>query len=101
MIRSRLLREKGRLLPKNVLANNFFKINFYRSNMNFYMCFQSFLMRKHFFNDEQTGFFKTQNREPAKSPMTGWYSKVHLFISLLFTQTYILVFVEFFFKNFK
>lgn len=33
---------------------------------------QSFLMRKHFFNNEQTGFFKTQNRDPVmKNPMTG------------------------------
>jgi len=43
-----MLRENGRFLPK-----------------------QSFQMRKHFFNNEQTGFFKTQKREPVvKNPMT-------------------------------
>jgi len=48
LIRSRMLRENGRFLPK-----------------------QSFQMRKHFFNNEQTGFFKTQKREPVmKNPMT-------------------------------
>jgi hypothetical protein len=48
LIRSRMLRENGRFLPK-----------------------QSFQMRKHFFNNEQTGFFKTQKREPVmKNPVT-------------------------------
>ena len=33
---------------------------------------QAFNMRKHFFNDEETGFFKTQKREgAAPNPMTG------------------------------
>lgn len=48
MIRSRMLREHGRFLPKN-----------------------SFLMRKHFFNNEHDGFFKTQKRDAVmKNPMT-------------------------------
>ncbi|XP_014664661.1 PREDICTED: ER membrane protein complex subunit 3-like [Priapulus caudatus] len=48
MIRSRLLRENGKYLPK-----------------------ESFLMRKNFFNNEETGFFKTQKRAaPAQNPMT-------------------------------
>ncbi|ESO03574.1 hypothetical protein HELRODRAFT_185611 [Helobdella robusta] len=48
MIRSRMLRENGRILPK-----------------------QSFQMRKHFFNNETTGFFKTQTREAVmKNPIT-------------------------------
>ncbi|CAB3367060.1 ER membrane protein complex subunit 3 [Cloeon dipterum] len=48
MIRARLLRENGKFLPK-----------------------QSFLMRRHFFNDENTGYFKTQKRPPAATnPMT-------------------------------
>jgi len=48
LIRSRMLRENGRFLPK-----------------------QSFQMRKHYFNNDQTGFFKTQKRESVmKNPMT-------------------------------
>lgn len=39
MIRSRLLRENGKYLPK-----------------------QSFLMRRHWFNNEETGYFKVQKR---------------------------------------
>ena len=36
------------------------------------LLFQSFLMRKEFFNNETNGFFKTQTREPVmKNPMTG------------------------------
>lgn len=42
MIRARLLRENGKYLTP-----------------------QSFAMRKHFFNDETTGYFKTQKRPPA------------------------------------
>lgn len=34
--------------------------------------FQGFLMRKSFFNAENTGYFKTEKRESnAKNPMTG------------------------------
>lgn len=34
--------------------------------------FQSFAMRKHFFNDAETGFFKKAKRKVvAKNPMTG------------------------------
>nr|CAG4645028.1 EOG090X0B72 [Leptodora kindtii] len=48
LVRARLLRENGKYLPK-----------------------QSFLMRRHFFNNEETGFFKTQRRPaPANNPMT-------------------------------
>ncbi|XP_049836281.1 ER membrane protein complex subunit 3 [Schistocerca gregaria] len=48
MIRARLLRENGKYLPK-----------------------QSFLMRRHFFNNEETGYFKTQKRAPvSQNPMT-------------------------------
>ncbi|XP_041459175.1 ER membrane protein complex subunit 3-like [Lytechinus variegatus] len=48
LMRSRLLRENGRFLPR-----------------------KSFIMRKHYFNDEETGFFKTQKREgPPQNPMT-------------------------------
>lgn len=48
MIRSRLLRENGKYIPK-----------------------QAFLMRKHFFNNEETGYFKTQKRSPTmQNPMT-------------------------------
>lgn len=39
MIRSRLLRENGQYIPKS-----------------------SFIMRRHFFNNEETGYFKTQKR---------------------------------------
>ncbi|XP_071484804.1 ER membrane protein complex subunit 3-like [Diadema antillarum] len=47
LMRSRLLRENGKYLPR-----------------------KSFLMRKHFFNDEEIGFFKTQKREgPPPNPM--------------------------------
>lgn len=42
MIRSRLLRENGKYLPK-----------------------QSFAMRRHWFNNEETGYFKVQKRAPA------------------------------------
>ncbi|XP_054159653.1 ER membrane protein complex subunit 3-like [Oppia nitens] len=49
MIRSRLLRENGKYLPK-----------------------QSFLIRRHYFNDEETGYFKvSQKRQTAApNPMT-------------------------------
>lgn len=42
MIRARLLRENGKYLTP-----------------------QSFAMRRHFFNNEETGYFKTQKRPPA------------------------------------
>lgn len=42
MIRARLLRENGKYLTP-----------------------QSFAMRKHFFNNEESGYFKTQKRPPA------------------------------------
>lgn len=33
---------------------------------------QAFQMRRHFFNDEEEGFFKTQKRKGvAKNPMSG------------------------------
>ncbi|CAG2064525.1 unnamed protein product [Timema podura] len=48
MIRARCLRENGKYLPK-----------------------QSFVMRRHFFNNEETGYFKTQKRPPvSQNPMT-------------------------------
>ncbi|RUS91260.1 hypothetical protein EGW08_000972 [Elysia chlorotica] len=48
LIRSRLLRENGKYIPKH-----------------------SFLIRKSFFNNEERGFFKTEQRESqAKNPMT-------------------------------
>lgn len=48
MIRSRMLRENGKYIPK-----------------------QSFLMRRHYFNNEETGYFKTQKRAAAvQNPMT-------------------------------
>ncbi|KAK8783020.1 ER membrane protein complex subunit 3 [Amblyomma americanum] len=48
LIRSRFLRENGKYIPK-----------------------QSFLMRKNFFNNEETGYFKTQKRTPVmQNPMT-------------------------------
>ncbi|CAG9094043.1 ER membrane complex subunit 3 [Plutella xylostella] len=48
MIRARLLRENGKYLPK-----------------------QSFAMRRHFFNNEETGYFKVQKRTaPSQNPMT-------------------------------
>ncbi|XP_035692203.1 ER membrane protein complex subunit 3-like [Branchiostoma floridae] len=48
LIRSRLLREHGKYVPR-----------------------QSFLMRKQFFNEEESGYFKKQKRKPVmKNPMT-------------------------------
>ncbi|KAJ8668188.1 hypothetical protein QAD02_009851 [Eretmocerus hayati] len=48
MIRSRLLRENGQYIPK-----------------------AAFLARRHFFNNEETGYFKTQRRAPvSQNPMT-------------------------------
>lgn len=48
MIRSHKLRENGKYIPK-----------------------QSFLMRRHFFNNEETGYFKTQKRAAvSQNPMT-------------------------------
>ncbi|XP_055931331.1 ER membrane protein complex subunit 3-like [Argiope bruennichi] len=48
IIRSRLLRENGKYIPR-----------------------QAFLMRKHYFNNEDIGYFKTQKRSPpAQNPMT-------------------------------
>lgn len=48
MIRSRLLRENGQYIPK-----------------------MAFISRRHFFNNEETGYFKTQKRAPvSQNPMT-------------------------------
>lgn len=48
MIRSRLLRENGQYIPK-----------------------MAFISRRHFFNNEETGYFKTQRRAPvSQNPMT-------------------------------
>lgn len=48
IIRARNLRENGKYIPK-----------------------QSFLMRRHFFNDEEVGYFKTQKRSAvSQNPMT-------------------------------
>lgn len=48
MIRSRLLRENGQYIPKS-----------------------AFLARRQFFNNEETGYFKTQKRAPvSQNPMT-------------------------------
>jgi len=48
MIRSRLLRENGQYIPK-----------------------VAFMTRRHFFNNEETGYFKTQKRAPvSQNPMT-------------------------------
>jgi len=49
LIRSRMLRENGRFIPKH-----------------------SFLMRKNFFNDEENGYFKIAQQRPAvvQNPMT-------------------------------
>merc|ERR1719481_142272 len=47
MIRARMLRENGKYLPK-----------------------QSFLMRRHFFNNEESGYLKTVKRAAAPQPMT-------------------------------
>lgn len=47
MIRSRMLRENGKYLPK-----------------------QSFQMRRHFFNNEESGYLKTVKRAAAPQPMT-------------------------------
>uniref|UniRef100_A0A8C4QBU0 ER membrane protein complex subunit 3 n=1 Tax=Eptatretus burgeri TaxID=7764 RepID=A0A8C4QBU0_EPTBU len=48
LLRSRILRENGRYIPR-----------------------QSFIMRKHYFNDPETGFFKkTKRKTIPKNPMT-------------------------------
>merc|ERR1739838_207997 len=47
MIRARMLRENGKFLPK-----------------------QSFLMRRHFFNNEESGYLKTVKRALPPQPMT-------------------------------
>lgn len=48
MIRSRLLRENGQYIPRS-----------------------AFVMRRHFFNNEETGYFKTQKRAAvSQNPMT-------------------------------
>lgn len=51
MIRARLLRENGKYLPA-----------------------QSFAMRKHFFNDKETGYFMTQKRDPVSPNSTAMLS---------------------------
>ena len=69
MIKSRLLRENGRYIPKQVSE---------LSNINFFVIlvcllpFQSFLMRRHYFNNEETGYFKVslKRNTQAPNPMT-------------------------------
>jgi hypothetical protein len=44
-------------------------------------------MRRHFFNDEEEGFFKTQKRKGvAKNPMSGTYFGLTLLHRLLFLK---------------
>lgn len=50
MIRARLLRENGKYLPR-----------------------QSFAMRRHFFNNEDTGYFKVQKRAAASQVYLGFF----------------------------
>lgn len=50
LIRSRLLRENGRFIPK-----------------------EAFLMRKHYFSDENNGFLKQTRQIRQKSPMSGMF----------------------------
>ncbi|RWS17132.1 ER membrane protein complex subunit 3-like protein [Dinothrombium tinctorium] len=45
LIRSRFLRENGKYIPK-----------------------QSFLMRRHYFNNEETGYFKVASKRPSQAP---------------------------------
>lgn len=69
MIKSRLLRENGRYIPKQVSE---------LSNINFFVILvcllppQSFLMRRHYFNNEETGYFKVslKRNTQAPNPMT-------------------------------
>lgn len=60
LIRGKLLRENGRFLPR-----------------------QSFLMRKQFFNDEETGYFKLAQKRPSQmaNPMTGHVHFLYRFLS--------------------
>lgn len=51
MIRARLLRENGK-----------------------YLTAQSFAMRRHYFNNDETGYFKTQKRPPVSPNSTAMLS---------------------------
>ena len=43
-------------------------------------------MRRHFFNDEEEGYFKTQDRKgPVKNPISG---KINLFFIVFMTVLY-------------
>ncbi|MGH0153803.1 UNVERIFIED_CONTAM: hypothetical protein FKN15_025095 [Acipenser sinensis] len=69
LIRSRILRENGKYIPKQsfVMRKHYFndeETGFFKKT--------SFVMRKHYFNDEETGFFKkTVRKVVAKNPMTA------------------------------
>nr|KAF6420285.1 ER membrane protein complex subunit 3 [Molossus molossus] len=74
LIRSRVLRENGKYIPK-----------------------QSFLTRKYYFNNPEDGFFKkTKRKVVPPSPMTGMFIPFSLSLSLFFFFLIILTQVYFF-----
>lgn len=80
LLRSRVLRENGKYLPKQVQITLIMNNNKWNQPLKLYTFNvinnavppQSFVMRKHYFNNPDTGFFKTVKRKVTpKNPMTG------------------------------
>lgn len=102
LMRSRVLRENGKYIPRQVSGCHLYTLPRGRPGIIAVMCVcacvQSFAMRKHYFNNAETGFFKKVKRKVVpKNPMTGefcvspvavdsldlscWKDNVHLSIS--------------------
>lgn len=78
LIRSRILRENGRYIPRNVSAAHLKWLAVFgnRADATWVVSplLQSFQIRKHFFNNDEKGFFKTEKRKPRmQNPMGGGY----------------------------
>lgn len=82
LIRSRILRENGKYIPKQVRGSLFpllcefehflFLISQTDNFGENVFLFKSFLMRKFYFNNQEDGFFKkTKRKVVPPSPMTG------------------------------
>lgn len=67
LIRSRLLRENGKYLPKQVSYRLIFVLGLLIDLFSIYSL-QSFLMRRHFLNDKETGQLWSGSQRPTQAP---------------------------------
>ncbi|RWS19043.1 Integral membrane protein DUF106-like protein, partial [Leptotrombidium deliense] len=65
LIRSRLLRENGKYIPKQV---NLIRQRNERPFFDVDGTIMSFLMRRHYLNNEESGYFKIASKRPSQAP---------------------------------